>query len=232
MAEHKVIRFYAELKYFEPKIWRRFEINGEKTLAELGYTVMAMFEMAGEHLFNIKALAQENIRTELSTSFSEDQIQKFMAGQKNAALFKDTVYELPNVDDDRPIGGPIIYKDATATKLNQVATNIGAKFLMTYDFGDGWEIELKIESIDKREVSLTTLPKVLEGKGYGIIEDVGGPGGLAAMAAAFKKGSGDDYDQFSEWLGEPDFDLSQFDLVTTNEYLRDELRQLKKGYEQ
>jgi hypothetical protein len=31
MAQHYVYRFYAELKDYKPKIWRRFEINGEKS---------------------------------------------------------------------------------------------------------------------------------------------------------------------------------------------------------
>jgi len=45
MTQHYVYRFYAELKDYKPKIWRRFEINGEKTIAEPGYAVMLMFEM-------------------------------------------------------------------------------------------------------------------------------------------------------------------------------------------
>ena len=36
MSQHYVYSFYAELKDHKPKIWRRFEINGEKTMAELG----------------------------------------------------------------------------------------------------------------------------------------------------------------------------------------------------
>ena len=51
MAQHYVYSFYAELKDYEPKIWRRFEINGEKTVAELGYAIMLMFEMQASHLF-------------------------------------------------------------------------------------------------------------------------------------------------------------------------------------
>ena len=47
MAQHYVYLFYAELKDYKPKIWRRFEINGEKTMAELGYALMLMFEIIG-----------------------------------------------------------------------------------------------------------------------------------------------------------------------------------------
>jgi hypothetical protein len=54
MSRHNVYRFHAELADFEPKIWRRFEINGEKTMAELGYALMLMFEIQATHLFRFK----------------------------------------------------------------------------------------------------------------------------------------------------------------------------------
>ena len=43
MAVHPIYRFYAELDGYTPKIWRRFEVNGSKTIAELGYVLMTMF---------------------------------------------------------------------------------------------------------------------------------------------------------------------------------------------
>ena len=51
MAVHQIYRFYAELKDYTPKIWRRFEVIGTKTIAEFGYTIMTMFEMQASHLF-------------------------------------------------------------------------------------------------------------------------------------------------------------------------------------
>ena len=53
---------------------------------------------------------------------------------------------------------------------------------------------------------------MLEGKGYGIIEDCGGVYGLAELAAAFHKKSGPEYEEFSEWLGCDELDLTAFDL--------------------
>lgn len=51
MGKHKVYTFYAELNNYQPKIYRRFEINGERTMDELCYALMIMFEMQGAHLF-------------------------------------------------------------------------------------------------------------------------------------------------------------------------------------
>ena len=61
MPQHYVYRFYAELKDYEPKIWRRFEINGERTMAELGYALMLMFEMQASHLFSFRENTMENL---------------------------------------------------------------------------------------------------------------------------------------------------------------------------
>lgn len=65
MAKHLVYQFYAELKDYEPKIWRRFEINGEKTMAEFAYAIMILFEMQASHLFRIKQNNRDAMLKEL-----------------------------------------------------------------------------------------------------------------------------------------------------------------------
>jgi hypothetical protein len=60
------------------------------------------------------------------------------------------------------------------------------------------------------------LPRVLDGAGFGIVEDVGGAGGLEDLAKAFKKKKGADYKQFSEWLGIEELDITAFDLDDMN----------------
>jgi hypothetical protein len=50
MAQHHVYRFYEDLKDHKPKKWQRFEINGEKTMAELSYALMLMLEMQASHM--------------------------------------------------------------------------------------------------------------------------------------------------------------------------------------
>ena len=57
---------------------------------------------------------------------------------------------------------------------------------------------------------------VLAGEGYGIIEDCGGTGGLEQLAAAFRQKSGDDYENYREWLGRDESDLTAFDLDDMN----------------
>jgi hypothetical protein len=62
----------------------------------------------------------------------------------------------------------------------------------------------------------TDLPRVIEGAGFGIVEDCGGTGGLETLVKAFKKKKGSDYKSFREWLGVDDFDVTAFDIDDMN----------------
>ena len=44
MASQPIYQFYAELKDYEPKIWRRFQVPENITMARLGYILMTMYE--------------------------------------------------------------------------------------------------------------------------------------------------------------------------------------------
>ena len=45
MATKQIYQLYAELKDYEPKIWRRFEVVSNIKIARLGYILMTLFEM-------------------------------------------------------------------------------------------------------------------------------------------------------------------------------------------
>jgi hypothetical protein len=72
---------------------------------------------------------------------------------------------------------------------------------------------------------------VLDGAGFGIVEDVGGTGELDLLMKAFKKKKGADYKQFSEWLGVDDLDITAFDLDDMNFRLKKIPRIYKQCYE-
>lgn len=66
------------------------------------------------------------------------------------------------------------YKDA-ADLIESLGLEIDDKLYFAYDFGDGWEFQLKLEKIlDPKEINDPHIPRVLTGKGFGILEDVGG----------------------------------------------------------
>jgi uncharacterized short protein YbdD (DUF466 family) len=60
MASHPINQFYAELNDYKPKIWRRFQIMDDITVARLGYILQVLFEMKASHLMAIEVPKGEN----------------------------------------------------------------------------------------------------------------------------------------------------------------------------
>jgi Plasmid pRiA4b ORF-3-like protein. len=90
---------------------------------------------------------------------------------------EDLRIELPmeedfNFDDEKIV-------DASKVKLKEVINREQQQMIFAYDHGDNWKNSLILETIivDK-ELPGRKLPRVLDGEGYGIIEDCGGTGGL------------------------------------------------------
>lgn len=72
----------------------------------------------------------------------------------------------------------ISYGDASDL-IETLDLKLGDKLYFTYDFGDNWEFKIKLEKIlDPKEVKDPHIPRVLTGKGQGILEDIGGTWGL------------------------------------------------------
>lgn len=119
--------------------------------------------------------------------------------------------ELLNGEDCFDFKGRLL--DAATTKVKNVLDHEGETMIFSYDYGDGWEIALTLEKIiiDK-ELPGKELPRIMDGEGYGIIEDCGGSGGLEEITRAYKKKKGQQYKEYREWLGLDDLDLSVFDI--------------------
>ncbi len=110
--------------------------------------------------------------------------------------------------------------------------NIGDTLNMNYDFGDNWYVFLVLESIaTDTALSAKDLPRVIEGEGFGIIEDCGGVIGLSEIRKAFIKKKGNQYEELREWLGVDDLDLSAFDIDDMNFRLKKLPRIYKECYE-
>ena len=109
---------------------------------------------------------------------------------------------------------------------------IGEQIYFTYDFGDNWEVVIKLENVYSDDTTpASDFPRVLGGAGFGIIEDCGGVHGLGELAAAYKKKSGEAYEEYSEWLGITDLDLDSFDLNDMNFRLKKLPRIFRDIYE-
>ncbi|MDR2668324.1 MAG: plasmid pRiA4b ORF-3 family protein [Desulfovibrio sp.] len=193
-----VYQFYSELENYNPKIWRRFQVSGDITVARLGYIVMTMYEMKASHL-----LAVEHERPFLTA-----------AGRQSKRMELICRYDMPdnaeNYDDDDS-------EDATRTKLSKLNLEAPSRVVVWYDFGDNWRVLVTLEKeLDEPGLPAEELPRVLAGEGFGIVEDCGGIYRLADLAQAFKKRKGEEYEEYREWLGVDSLDLTKFDLDDMN----------------
>lgn len=82
-------------------------------------------------------------------------------------------------------------------ELNYLDLPVGKKFKVIYDYGDNWEFNIRISKITDGHSDKEF--EVLDGKGYGIVEDCGGVYRL-----------GDIYNGESEYFGS--YDIEEFDL--------------------
>ena len=65
-AGNEIYQLYAELKDYTPKIWRRFEVVSDVSIARLGYILMTLFEMHASHLFSFDVPFNENYRIQMA----------------------------------------------------------------------------------------------------------------------------------------------------------------------
>jgi len=217
MASHPIYQFYAELSEYEPKIWRRFQVTDDVTMARLGYIIMSMFEMQASHLFCFDISFAENYKIrhgDDSDSKENLMLMKKLYGKPEKF---DIHVELSSEDDGDEFGfrGRLMYADKT--RIKGCVNRENEHMVFSYDYGDGWEVNLILEKIfEDKELPGKELPRILDGAGYGIIEDCGGASGLEDIVKAFKEKKGSEYEQYREWLGVDELDLSSFDIADAN----------------
>jgi len=231
MAKHFIYRFKAELQDYKPKIWRTFEIDGGKTMAELGYVLQIMFEMQASHLFCFRDNVGERFQEYMRQRFTEEELLKFAKNKNDFKMPNWYRYEITNEGDDVYLNDDEKLYQANEIKLRRITSDLPWNFMFEYDYGDGWEVRLELLACEEKEVSLANYPCVLEGKGYGIIEDVGGVDGLAELAAALKRGKGQKYEDMCAWLGSTTLNLNEFDIDDCNFRLKKCLRIYRDTYE-
>lgn len=124
------------------KIWRTAAVSSNYTLAKLGYLILASFDTAAYHLFDIK--------------------------------YKDATYLLDGeLFEDFPFTGMGKYGLLGDTKLGKLGMCIGDVMEMTYDQGCCQEFEIVLLEISDMPLHKgNSYPKILDGAGRGIVEDL------------------------------------------------------------
>lgn len=87
-----------------------------------------------------------------------------------------------------------------------------------YDFGDGWEHDIKLEKRLPPHAG-ETLPRCLHAVGQCPPEDVGGIGGFYAFLEAMEDPSHPDHEEVSDWWGADEFDNANPSVDEINQAL-------------
>jgi hypothetical protein len=104
--------------------------------------------------------------------------------------------------------------DERHVRLSQIASNVKARFVYEYDFGDSWEHELVVEKILPPEVG-TQYPRCMDGECACPPEDVGGVWGYQEFLEAMRDPQHPEHEDMVEWIG-GEFDPQAFDLRGVN----------------
>jgi hypothetical protein len=120
---------------------------------DLIFAVMHLFNCEGGHLFHLSENKTNYYRGKYYTH------RALIEGYEEARILDGDQYTLLELIKDEKWQATVVY-----------------------DYGDNWNFRVKVESIEEVEIIPRNIPKIVNGVGYGIIEDCGGPAGLDDMA--------------------------------------------------
>lgn len=184
------------------KIWRIAAVSSNYTLAELGYMVLATFDTMAYHLFEIKFKGTTYFLTE------ED--------------FED----LPNYDNER-------YDLLGVHKIGTLGLNVGDTIEMTYDLGcmQVFDIEL-LEIADMPRGHGRAYPKILDGAGRGIVDDMAAFELLEAIRRTDENGHSEIYYSSDGFDDVPEWNYKNYLIDCDNGLLKGRIEQIHDGYEE
>ncbi|MGD0412498.1 MAG: plasmid pRiA4b ORF-3 family protein [Verrucomicrobiota bacterium] len=144
---------------------------------------------------------------QLVMGWSNSHLHQFVAGRTNYGM-KDP--DLGDLNDDTLDEGSFTVADlAPAAK---------AKFLYEYDFGDGWQHEVRVEKVLPPDAGFKH-PICEGGANACPPEDCGGMQGYYNLLEALGDPKHPEHEELADWIVGP-FDAGKFDLAGTNRHLK------------
>lgn len=184
-------QFKVTLQDIDPPIWRRFLLREDATFLDLHQAIQAAFDWFGGHLWEFSSSGR--------------------SGEPIAGP-----------DDDGGDFGPPLGEPAPNAARVRLADYLGrnrrgrrASCLYTYDFGDGWEHDVRLERVITRDETFGR--RLLEGERAAPPEDCGGVFGYERLAALARTGTlageepdEEELEELREWI--EDWHPDTFDL--------------------
>ena len=157
MASQPVFQFTAHLDEAGSDTWRRFQVMNGCPMSKLGCLLLSMFEMTKGLPFSLCVPRQENIA---HRGFPELVWSAFPEQER---------YEIPGPEGFR--NGQVLDADI---RIAECLKKPGEKLWLEYGAGTPRRVLCTLETI-LRDPSISgyDLPRVLEGDGYGVVEDSG-----------------------------------------------------------
>jgi len=110
--------------------------------------------------------------------------------------------------------------DYTDMVISDLLKKENAKIKYDYDFGDGWQHTILLETIKKNSIKIA-YPKCVKGKRACPIEDCGGVYGYENLIEIMNNPKHPEYKGMLEWIGDY-FEPEEFDIDIVNELLEDD----------
>lgn len=109
--------------------------------------------------------------------------------------------------------------DYSGLRISDLVAQHGIKLRMSYeyDFGDGWQHELVLETVTESEPKIK-YPRCVDGERACPPEDVGGVYGFADYVEAITNPNHSGHDDYLEWYGP--FDPAEFDAAKATRRMR------------
>jgi hypothetical protein len=156
------------------------------------------------------------VRQNITLAKLHDYIQGVM-GWYDSHLHEFTIdEELYGVHDPEDEFYDVVRKNERKSRLNELVGE-GCVFEYTYDFGDNWQHEIKVEKILPPEPSVF-YPRCIAGERACPPEDCGGTWGYEDFLKAIADPNHEEHDEYLEWVGSS-FDPEAFDLKHINNIL-------------
>jgi hypothetical protein len=110
--------------------------------------------------------------------------------------------------------------DSRIVLLGDLGLSVRSRFRYLYDFGDGWEHDIRVEDIGDHDAG-QPVPVCIDGRRACPPEDVGGIGGYAEMLVALADPEHEEHETISRWLECP-YDAERFEPCAANLALKRE----------